>query len=230
MVPFPINITIYDSRGGGHELMLEFERQSDDFWQLTARLDPQSGVVTDGLIENIAFNDDGQLIATGDTVLEMNIVGIAQPMQINVDFNQGAADSLTHYKADSSVEKTQNGAAPGVLTIAEIGADGLITGRATNGVTVELAQLAVASFDNPRGLAGLGSSLYRESLNSGLGDIGVAMSGDRGSIQSGSLESSNVDMAFEFTRLIVAQRGFAANARTITISDEVLEELTNMIR
>lgn len=230
MVPFPINIVVYDSRGDGHELMLNFERQSDDVWQLNATMDPQDGTVVDGLIDNISFNDRGELIATGDTLLELNIVGISQPMQINVDFNQGAADSLTHYQADSTIEKTQDGAAPGILTVAEIGMDGLITGRATNGVTVELAQLAIASFENPRGLAGIGGSLFRASLNSGLGDIGVAMSGDRGGIQSGSLESSNVDMAFEFTRLIVAQRGFAANARTITISDEVLEELTNMIR
>ena len=73
-------------------------------------------------------------------------------------------------------------------------------------------------------------NLYAESLNSGQAEVGAAASGGRGVIRGGQLESSNVDIALEFTKLIVAQRGFSANARTITVSDEVLEELTNIIR
>jgi flagellar hook protein FlgE len=93
-----------------------------------------------------------------------------------------------------------------------------------------MAQLAIASFANPKGLIAVGNSLFERTLNSGEPELGIAGAGNRGEVRSGSLESSNVDIAFEFTRLIVAQRGFAANARTVTVADEMLEELTNIIR
>lgn len=124
----------------------------------------------------------------------------------------------------------QNGFAPGSLASINVSSDGIIAGVATNGRTFEVAQLAIASFRNVKGLQGRGNNLYEESLNSGPVQLGTALSGDRGSISVGQLEGSNVDIAFEFTRLIVAQRGFSANARTITVTDEVLEELTNLIR
>ena len=90
--------------------------------------------------------------------------------------------------------------------------------------------MAIASFANPKGLNAIGDLLYQQSLNSGQPAIGLGLSGGRGEVQAGQLEASNVNVAFEFTRLIVAQRGFAANARAITVGDEVLEELTNIIR
>ena len=80
------------------------------------------------------------------------------------------------------------------------------------------------------GLLARGDNYFETSLASGDVQIGTGLSGDRGAIRGGQLESSNVDIALEFTRLIVAQRGFSANARTITVTDEVLEELTNLIR
>ena len=107
---------------------------------------------------------------------------------------------------------------------------GRITGVASNGSTFTLAQLAIASFSNPDGLTLDGANFFSVSLASGEPEIGTAGAGDRGVIRSGQLEGSNVDLALEFTRLLVAQRGFSANARTITVTDEMLEELTNIIR
>ena len=103
-------------------------------------------------------------------------------------------------------------------------------GLSTNGKVFALAQLAIARFPNPTGLEGLGSNYFQESSNSGVASIGSGLSGGRGQIIGSQLEGSNVDLAQEFTRLIVAQRGFSANARTITVADEILEELTNIIR
>jgi len=100
----------------------------------------------------------------------------------------------------------------------------------TNGRTLPLAQLALAVFPNPAGLLREGENYFSLSVQSGLPLVGAPMSGSRGSIQRGTLESSNVDVALEFTRLITAQRGFQINTRTITVSDQVLQELANIIR
>ena len=118
----------------------------------------------------------------------------------------------------------------GSLSSVAVSADGVINGIASNGRIVPIAQLALATFSNEKGLEAAGDAYYLPSPNSGQPQIAGAQSGGRGLVTSGNLESSNVDIAFEFTRLIVAQRGFSANARTITVSDEVLEELTGIIR
>jgi flagellar hook protein FlgE len=111
-----------------------------------------------------------------------------------------------------------------------IGGDGAITGVLDDGTQVALGQVAVATFANPGGLTRLGNTLYQESVNSGAADVGIPGQDGRGTLQAGVLEMSNVDLAQEFTNLIMAQRGFQANARTITTSDEMLQELVNLKR
>ena len=125
---------------------------------------------------------------------------------------------------------TQDGFPPGTINSVSIGLDGTIQGVASNGISVPIAQLAIAFFENEKGLQATGDNYYVQSLNSGDPQLGIAGSGSRGLVQGGSLETSNVDVAFEFTQLIIAQRGFSANARTITVSSDVLEELTNIVR
>jgi flagellar hook protein FlgE len=93
-----------------------------------------------------------------------------------------------------------------------------------------VAQLSLANFNNPPGLEKVGDSLYRFTVNSGLAQIGVAGTVGLGTLQSGAVEMSNVDLAQEFTNLIVAQRGFQANSKVISTSDEVLQELVNLKR
>ena len=138
---------------------------------------------------------------------------------------------LTQYAASSSFGITeQNGAAVGALTTFSTTSDGQLIGIYSNGKKQALAQLAVAIFNNPDGLEKVGDSNYRTSVNSGVALIGSATVGGRGSIQGGSLEMSNVDLASEFTNLIVAQRGFAANSRTMTAADEMLQELMSIKR
>ena len=110
-----------------------------------------------------------------------------------------------------------------------IGPDGVITGQFTTGPQ-QLGQLAVADFNNPMGLEKVGDTMFRETLSSGNAQIGAPGSGRRGLLMSGALEMSNVDLAAEFTNLIVAQRGFQANSRVITTSDQVLEDLVNIKR
>ena len=93
-----------------------------------------------------------------------------------------------------------------------------------------LGQIALANFNNPPGLEKVGGSLYRTTVNSGVALLGAANTGGRGLLSSGALEMSNVDLAAEFTNLIVAERGFQANSRVITTSDEILQDLVNLKR
>lgn len=138
---------------------------------------------------------------------------------------------LTQYSAPSSFGITeQNGAGVGALTTFTTTSDGQLIGIFSNGQKQALAQLAIATFNNADGLEKVGDTSYRTTVNSGVALIGAATVGGRGSIQGGTLEMSNVDLASEFTNLIVAQRGFAANSRTMTAADEMLQELMSIKR
>jgi flagellar hook protein FlgE len=116
------------------------------------------------------------------------------------------------------------------LTSYTIGPDGVITGSYQDGTKAPLFQIAVGNFANPSGLDKIGDTAFRASTNSGAVQYGAPGTGRRGVLQGGSLEMSNVDLASEFTNLIIAQRGFQATARVITTSDQVLEELVNLKR
>ena len=117
-----------------------------------------------------------------------------------------------------------------LLSSYSIGGDGKIRGVYDDGVMRDLGQLAIADFTNPMGLEKVGESAFRESSNSGAAEFGIPSEGSRGSLIAGAVEMSNVDLAAEFTNLILAQRGFQASSRVITTSDQVLEELVNIKR
>lgn len=120
---------------------------------------------------------------------------------------------------------------PGVqLTSYNIGSDGKLRGIFDDGIQRDMAQIAIADFNNPMGLEKVGETSYRESANSGAADVAVAGVGRKGTLVGGALEMSNVDLAAEFTNLILAQRGFQASSRVITTSDQVLEDLVNIKR
>ena len=116
------------------------------------------------------------------------------------------------------------------MTSYSIGTDGKLRGIFSDGIQRDMKQLALADFNNPMGLEKVGDTMYRETLSSGNAQVGAPGAGRRGLLMSGALEMSNVDLAAEFTNLIVAQRGFQANSRVITTSDQVLEDLVNIKR
>jgi flagellar hook protein FlgE len=131
---------------------------------------------------------------------------------------------------DTVAAGKQDGYASGILESFALGADGTITGSFSNGLKQALGRIALASFTNPSGLSKAGGSLFTTTVNSGDPQVGAAGTGGRGTLSAGSLEMSNVDLSTEFTQLIIAQRGFQANSRVITTSDEVLQELVNLKR
>lgn len=143
----------------------------------------------------------------------------------------GQLDALLQFAGSNSVSAvSQDGGAIGFLRAFNFGEGGEITGVFSNGRTQLIGQIALATFNNPNGLEKAGNSTFRSSVNSGLAAVGTAASGGRGTISGGTLEMSNVDLAQEFTNLIVAQRGFQANSRVITASDEILQDLVNLKR
>lgn len=226
----------YDERGVEHHLDLQFEYVAENVWNLTATLDPSSGVILDGAVSSITFDDSGsspQVLGTGsgDALMTFQINGLSAPQTLQFSFGTpGQFDGLTFQAGASSVHFDQDGYAPGTISNVEVNADGVLYGIATNGERVALAQIAVAYFDNPAGLAVVGGNLLTGTVNSGSALVGPGADGGRGAVRGGSLEASNVDLAREFTQLIIAQRGFSANARTITVTDELLQELINIIR
>jgi flagellar hook protein FlgE len=146
-----------------------------------------------------------------------------------VDANNKA--SITGFSAPSATSsKIQNGSAPGMVDNISISADGTIVATFGAGQTVGIGRLALATFNNLKGLVKLGSNRYGETQAAGLPNVGVAGTGGRGTLIGSALEQSNVDIAQEFTQMILAQRGYQANSKTITVSDEILVDTLNLKR
>jgi len=174
----------------------------------------------------VTFGPDGAMTApTGDIYFAPG-AGPSWPGPVAIGL-----EGVTQYGGKSEVVPTDvDGYAQGALQGFELSNDGTITGTYSNGLRQNLGQLSMASFNNPGGLEKAGNSSFRVAQNSGEPMIGVAGAGGRGSLSSGALEMSNVDLSEEFTSLIVAQRGFQANSRVITASDELLQDLVNLKR
>ena len=145
--------------------------------------------------------------------------GAAVPAAIGYDLSQGT--SLAGAYTPNVL--TQNGFAQGILSNITIGQDGTVLGAFTNGQSKALAQVALATFQNEQGLDRIGGNEFKSNANTGLAQIGAGTTGRFGAIQSGSLEQSNVSLADEFTKMILAQRSFQANAKSISVADQDLQ-------
>lgn len=171
-----------------------------------------------------------QLSAGGDSVpadlqFTMNMTEVTQ-LALGTETNQGVVTAMPSTVA----MRNQDGFELGVLESFSVGNNGEIVGVFTNGLTRTLAQVALASFSNNGGLVRDGDNMFRETPASGLPQIGLPSQGGRGIVSGGTLENSNVDLGTEFSDLIVTQRGFQANARTITAADTLLQETVNLVR
>jgi flagellar hook protein FlgE len=221
---------IFDVRGGAHALNYQFVKTDINTWSLSFSLPASDGVVTSPPIDGIQFSDDGTLVGiNGFTglpgMVSVQFNDILEEQQMEIDLQD-----LVQIASPFSMSIDQDGMEPGTLSNLRINSDGTLQGISSAGQVFDIAQMAIALFRNPQGLDAVGESGFQATLNSGDLELGVATAGGRGAVLGGTLEGSNVDVAFEFTQLIVAQRGFSANARTITVADQVLEELTNILR
>jgi flagellar hook protein FlgE len=207
-------VQVFDATGTATPLDLTFIRTTAG-WDVTGK-NEAGNTATSSLVFNNGALDTAASTAGGT----LTVGGIV------VDMTR-----VTGYTGMSSVViDSQDGRAAGTLESFSISKDGTVLGSFSNGAKAPVAQVAMAKFNNPAGLEKAGGSEYRITANSGAAVLGTAGIGGFGAITAGSLEMSNVDLSQEFTNLIVAQRGFQANARIITTSDEVLQELTNLKR
>ncbi|MGI6484900.1 MAG: flagellar hook protein FlgE [Tepidanaerobacteraceae bacterium] len=228
---YKIPFHIYDSLGREHTLEVTFTKSSqDNTWNYVIEADPD-----DVLIENIR-NIDGTIVFDENGFFDPNATGVIDQVEIDISGSTSVQftpdfDQVTQYAKETSIDlMVQDGYAAGTLLGITIDITGTITGVFDNGLNQELAQIAIANFDNPGGLIKKGQNLYELSNNSGRPQIGTAGTGGRGTLSPGSLEMSNVDLSEEFTQMIITQRGFQANSRIISTSDEILQELVNLKR
>jgi flagellar hook protein FlgE len=177
----------------------------------------------------LTFDNEGKLLSSTGTTLRIDRTntGASTPLNVRMDF-----DSMTSLTSRSSelVMTEQDGSSTGTLNGFSIGANGIITGSFTNGLTRTLGQVALATFNNPEGLVDGGGGMYSAGGNSGVPVIGSPLQLGAGSIRAGALELSNVDLSAEFINLIISSTGFSAASRVITTSDQLLTELLNSSR
>ncbi len=229
-------MTVYDSLGNEHEITVEFTKSEENnewFWKTTVPGESTADGETINKYGAITFNSDGSLDETNyATLLDIDFTprGGGDPVTINVDLGKDF-DGLTQLNGSSVVSGiTQDGAPPASLTNLNIDEYGNIEGVFSNGKSKTLAQIMVASFKNRSGLVSIGDSMYTPRANSGEPLFGAPGEETSTTIQSGALEQSNVDLSDEFTKMIIAQRGFQANSRVVTTSDNILQEITNLVR
>ncbi len=231
------SITTYDSQGGKHTLSIEFFKSAvPNRWEWNISTLGNETVQAGGS-GYAQFNADGSLNTFayngGNESVLINPNNGAENMEINIDAGTAFGyDGLTQFASGSHTAAIvrQDGYGVGLLEKIAIDKAGNISGIFSNGVTRVLAQVVMADFFNQSGLRKAGKSQFQESANSGNAVEGVAGETISGQIFSGALETSSVDIAQEFTSMITAQRGFQANARVITTSDNMLDELVNIKR
>jgi flagellar hook protein FlgE len=233
---FNAQTPIYDSLGNTHILTVTFTKSATaNTWGYSVAIPaadvtaPAPSVLATG---TLSFTASGQLAATTTNVSAIPITGLADGAA-NMTFNwTGLAapnQTITQFaSAAGQGNATQDGFKSGTLTDFTVDQNGVVQGSFSNGQSRALAQVALATFGNEQGLNRAGSNSFEATIGSGAANVGVANTGGKGSIIGGSLELSNVDIATEFARLIVAQRGYQANAKSVTTFDQVTQDTINL--
>lgn len=242
---YSTGIEMYDSQGNKHLMTMFFTKTADRQWSYTGMVDGKE--VTGGTEGELAkvcsgkvtFTVDGKLDTEELTESAFNFSGGAlQGQQIKIDFGdsittdkgEGLNGTKQYGKESDLISWGQDGSAAGTITNLSFNDQGVLTALYSNGETRDLAQIALAKFENPEALFKVGNNRLKEARDSGAPAIGAPGAAGRGKIFAKSLERSTVDMALEFVNLIQNQRAFQANAKTITTTDELLAEVINLKR
>lgn len=233
--------TVYDSLGFSHVIRTEFTRLlgANQFsWKAT--VDEGTTPILQGGTGKVTFNGDGSFNglffdAAGDVIpTKLSIsptTGAKTPLDVEMDPGApGGFAGMTLVRAPATLAATSDGFSKGTATDFRIDRTGTVISIFSNGVTRPVGKIALSEFVNPSGLVRYGDNLFQASTNSGKPLVGQAGGAVEATVFSGSLEQSNVDLAREFTNMILAQRGFQASARVITSSDDILTELLNLKR
>jgi flagellar hook protein FlgE len=241
---FTSSVQLYDRLGAAHVVTITFTKTAASTWTYGMTV-PGAEVVGTPAGQYAIPGATGTLVFANGVLSTVNGAAPADVTVTTPAWANGAAagtlswdlvdannvGAMTSYASASTTSSTsQNGSAAGTVNNISITADGTITGTFGAGQTINIGRLALANFNNPKGLVKQGSNRFGESQAAGLPNIGAPGEGGRGTLIGSSLESSNVDMAKEFTLMILAQRGYQANSKSITVADELLQDTLNMKR
>ena len=242
---YSTGIEIFDSQGNKHLVQMFFTKIADRTWsynglvdgkEITGAPEDQMALVCQG---QLTYTVDGKLDTETTTMTAFNFKGGAlQNQQIKIDFGDaittdkgtGINGSKQYGKESDLMSWKQDGGSAGTITNLSFSDEGVLTALYSNGDAKDLGQIALARFENSEGLYKVGNNRMKEARDSGAPAIGLANRGGRGKVQAKALERSTVDLALEFVNLIQNQRGFQANAKTITTSDELLGEVIQLKR
>ena len=226
----PTTMTVFDSLGVSHSVKVTYTKTAANQWSWAATSDAADTGISIAPVAGPPSVNEGTLTYTSGGVFS------ASTGTLSFTFPDGATATtpkidmtqMTQFSGTSQPSGQTDGFTSGTLTTFAVGDAGQLSGVYSNGQTQVLGQIALASFLNPDGLLRAGQNNFTATSASGNPNIGVAGTGGRGTVTTGALEMSNVDLATEFTGMITAERGFQANSRVITTSDQMLQELVNL--
>lgn len=242
---YSTGIETYDSQGNKHLVNMFFVKTADRTWNYYGMVDGKevTGAKEDEMAQvcsgQMTFTVDGKLDTETQSMSAFNFKGGAlQNQQIKIDFGDsittdkgtGMNGSKQYGKDSDLITWQQDGSAAGTINNLSFNDEGVLTALYSNGETQDIAQIALSKFENPEALFKVGNNRLKEARDSGAPAVGAPQRAGRGKIFAKSLERSTVDMALEFVNLIQNQRGFQANAKTITTTDELLGEVINLKR
>ncbi len=228
----PAPITLYDSLGGAHQATVTFTKTGTNTWDYNIALPAGEAASSTGTTGTLTFDGNGNLTSPTGTVGGIAFTGLSDGAS-NMSFSwnlSGTGSAITQTASASNVASaTQDGYTSGSYQGFNVDGNGIVEASFSNGQKEVVGQVAVATVANQQGLQATNNTAYLATLASGSAVIGTAGNAGRGIIEGGALESSNVDVSTEFSALIVAQRAFEANSKSVTTFDQATQEAINMI-
>jgi flagellar hook protein FlgE len=237
----PAPVTLYDSLGAAHQATVTFTKTAVNTappspsatWSYSIALPAGEATGSAGTTGTLTFDGSGNLTNPTGTISGISFTGLsdgASDMSFSWNLNGAAGSSITQTASSSNVAgATQDGYASGSYQGFSVDGNGIVDASFSNGQKQVIGQVAVATVANQQGLQATNNTAYLATLASGSAVIGTAGSAGRGTIEGQALESSNVDVSTEFSALIVAQRAFEANSKSVTTFDQATQEAINMI-
>ena len=234
--PYSSPVTIFDSLGQSHQATVSYTKTGTNTWSYSVSL--PAGDATGAPTNNtgtLTFDSSGNLVSPAGSVNNITFPGLvdgASDLSFNWNLNNSSGTPTISQlaSASSNTSKFQDGFTSGVYQSFIVDPAGVITAQFSNGRTSTIGQLAVATVANTAGLTASGGNNFMTTAASGLATVGVAGAGGRGALVDGALEQSNVNISTEFSNLIIAQRAFEANSKTVTTFDTISQDVISMVR
>jgi flagellar hook protein FlgE len=235
--PYSSPVTIFDSLGQSHQATVSYTKTGTNTWSYS--VDLPAGDYAPGTATNntgtLTFDTSGKLVSPTGSVNNITFTGLtdgASDLSFNWNLNNSSGTPTISQlaSASSNTANSQDGFTSGVYQSFTVDSSGVITAQFSNGRTSTVGQLAVATVANTAGLTASGGNNFSTTAASGLATVGVAGVGGRGTIDDAALEQSNVNISTEFSNLIIAQRAFEANSKTVTTFDTISQDVISMVR